>query len=195
MLYKKQGKYLSKPFVSVDGVALKKSDYTVKYYEGEVTDVTADGVKELTASDKLTIDGEETSKTVTVAVTGTAKGNYTGTALGYYEVTKPVADKINLSKAKIVAKAKNAKGKDVKVGKQEYTGEVIEPEIRVLVKKDKKTWIEVDPDTYEVSYINNVLKGKATILITGNGEETIGSRTAKFTITNMRMNLFKLIFG
>ena len=29
MLYKKPGKYLSKPFVTVDGVRLRKSDYTV----------------------------------------------------------------------------------------------------------------------------------------------------------------------
>ncbi len=155
--------------------------------------MTAEGIKELTAGDKLTFAADEDGKTITIAVT--AKGNYSGTALGYYEVKKPSAELIDLSKAKIVAKAKNAKGKDVKVGKQAYRGEVIEPEIRVLVKKDKKTWTEVDPGTYEVSYINNVLKGKATMLITGNGEETIGSKTAKFKITNMRFELFKVIFG
>ena len=44
MIYKKPGKYLPKPYVSVDVVQLKKSEYTVKYYEGEVTDVTAKGV-------------------------------------------------------------------------------------------------------------------------------------------------------
>ena len=81
----------------------------------------------------------------------------------------------------------------MKVGKQEYTGEAIEPKIRVLVKQGK-TWIEVDPDKCEEPiYINNVLKGKATILITGNGEDTIGSRTASFTITNMNIGLFDLI--
>ena len=192
LVYGKPGKYLSKPFVSVDGVQLKASDYTFKYYEGEVTDVTADGVKELTAKDKLELTGEETEKTITIAVT--AKNNYTGTAFGTYEVKKPAEGQINLSKAKIVAKAKNSKGKDAKVGKQEYTGEVIEPEIRVLVKQGK-TWTEVDESKYEISYINNVMKGKATILITGDGTDAVGSKTASFTITNMRMNLFKLIFG
>jgi hypothetical protein len=192
LVYGKPGKYLSKPFVSVDGVQLKISDYTFKYYEGEVTDVTADGVKELTAKDKLELTGDETEKTITIAVT--AKNNYTGTAFGTYEVKKPAEGQINLSKAKIVAKAKNSKGKDAKVGKQEYTGEVIEPEIRVLVKQDK-TWTEVDESKYEISYINNVMKGKATILVTGNGTDAVGSRTAKFSIKTMRMDLFKLIFG
>ena len=83
----------------------------------------------------------------------------------------------------------------MKVGKQEYTGEPITPEIRVLVKQGK-TWIEVDPDKYEEPiYINNVFKGKATILITGNGEDTIGSRTASFSIGTMRFELFKMILG
>ncbi len=154
--------------------------------------MTAEGIKELTAGDKLTFAADEDGKTITIAVT--AKGNYSGTALGYYEVKKPSAELIDLSKAKIVAKAKSSKGKDVKVGKQEYTGLAIEPEIRVLVKSGK-TWIEVDPEKYEISYINNVMKGKATILITGDGTDAVGSRTANFTITNMRMNLFKLIFG
>ena len=192
MLYKKPGKYLSKPFVSVDGVQLKTSDYTFKYYEGEVTDVNADDVKELTSKDKLELKDGETEKTITIAVT--AKNNYTGTAFGTYEVKKPATGQIDLSKAKIVAKAKNGKGKDVKVGKQEYTGYAIEPEIRVLVKQNK-VWTEVDPEKYEVSYIGNINKGKATILITGDGTDAVGSKTAKFNITNMRMNLFKLIFG
>ena len=109
-------------------------------------------------------------------------------------MVKPAAGKIDLSKAKIVAKAKNVKKKDVAVGKQEYTGYAIEPEIRVLVKQGR-TWAEVDASKYEISYINNVMKGKATILITGNGTDAVGSKTAKFIITTMRMNLFKVIFG
>lgn len=193
MIYKKPGKYLSATYVSVGGVQLKASEYTVKYYEGDVTDVTAEGVKELTSKDKLSLDEGETSKTVTVVVTANEK-NFTGTARGTYEVVKPVANAIDLSKAKIVAKNKNAKGKDVNVDKQEYTGEAIEPEIRVLVRQDKQ-WKEVDPSDYSVTYINNVNKGKAVILINGNGDDTVGSKTVKFSITTMKMSLFKLIFG
>ena len=95
MIYKKPGKYLPKPYVSVDGVQLQKSEYTVKYYEGEVTDVTAKGVKELTSMDKLELVGDETSKTITIAVT--AKGNYSGTALGTYEVVKAKSEAVILS--------------------------------------------------------------------------------------------------
>ena len=104
----------------------KGSEYTVKYYEGVVTDVTAGGVKELTSRDKLTLGESEMSKTVTVAVTAKGK-NYEGTALGTYEVVKPATGTLDLSKAKIVAAGKDAKGRDVKPGKQEYTGDLISP--------------------------------------------------------------------
>ena len=192
-VYTKPGKYLSAPFVSVGGVQLKASEYTVKYYEGEVSDVTAEDVKELTSKDKISIDGTDTSKTITVVVT--AKDiNYTGTATRTYEIVKPATGTIDISKAKIVAKAKSTKGKDVMVGKQEYNGMPVEPEIRVLVKSGK-TWTEADSNIYDVTYVNNVNKGKATILVIGDGDTCIGSRTAKFTITSMRMSLFKLIFG
>ena len=192
LIYKNPGKYLSKPFVSVGGVQLKTSDYTFKYYEGDIKDVTAEGVKELTSRDKLELAGGEDSKTVTIAVT--ARGNYTGTALGTYEVVRRGADSIDLTKAKIVAKDKNRNGKDVKVGRKEYTGYAIEPEIRVMVKVDK-VWTDVDSSLYEVSYINNVNKGKAVILVNGDGTKTIGSKKAGFSITNMNMNLFKLLFN
>lgn len=191
LIYKKPGKYLSKPFVSLDGVQLKTSDYTVKYYEGEVSDVTAEGVKELTSKDTLEFAEGEESKIITIAATG--KGNYTKTALGTYEVVKAKAETIDLTKAKIVAKDK-VNGKDVKVAKQEYTGYAIEPEIRVIVKVNK-VWTDVDPSLYDISYINNVNKGSAVILVNGNGTETAGSKNVKFSIINMNMNLFKVLSG
>ena len=95
----------------------------------------------------------------------------------------------DLTKAKIVAKAQ-AKGKYVAVGKQGYTGKAVEPGIQVLapVKEGKKTnWKEVPETEYTVSYINNIGKGKATILVTGSGEGTVGSKAANFTITAMSL--------
>ncbi|MCR5304648.1 MAG: hypothetical protein K6E33_08815 [Lachnospiraceae bacterium] len=80
-----------------------------------------------------------------------------------------------------MAYEKNAKGKDVAVGKQKYSGDSIEPSIRVMIKQGK-TWVDVDPANYSVTYINNVQKGKAVILVNGNGTETAGSKTAKFSI-------------
>ena len=85
------------------------------------------------------------------------------------------------------------KGKDVSVAKQEYNGYAIEPEIRVMVRMNKK-WVDVDPADYTVSYINNVNKGTATILVSGNGNETIGSKTARFSINTMLFERFNLIF-
>ena len=155
--------------------------------------MTAAGVKELTSRDKLTLGENEMSGTITVAVTAKGK-NYEGTALGTYEVVKLTADTIDLSKARIVAAGKDARGRDVKPGKQEYTGGPIEPEVRVLVRQDK-TWKEVDPSYYSVSCANNINKGNAVILVNGDGDNAIGSKSVNFTITTMRMSLFKLIFG
>ena len=66
---------------------------------------------------------------------------------------------------------------------------------KFVVVETIKKWVEVDPSFYTVSYINNLNKGSATILVTGDGEETIGSKTVKFSISTMSFELFKLIFG
>ena len=184
MIYKKPGRYLSKPYVSIDGVQLKNSDYTYKYYLGE---------EEITSKYKLSLaDGEE-SKTVRIVVTG--KGNYTNsTAEGTYDVVMRTADAIDLTRAKIVALEKNSRGKDVSVGRQEYTGYAIKPDIRVMTRVNRK-WVDVDPSYYNVSYINNLNKGTATILVTGDGENAIGGKTARFAIRSMRFELFRIILG
>ncbi len=80
------------------------------------------------------------------------------------------------------------------VVRQEYTGFEIKPEIRVMTKVNRK-WVDVDPSFYSVSYINNRNKGSATILVTGDGKNTIGSKTSKFGVGTMRFELFRLILG
>ena len=85
-------------------------------------------------------------------------------------------------------------GKDVAVGKQEYSGAEIKPDIRVLFKIGK-TWTEVPASTYSVTYINNIRKGTATILITGDGTNSVGSLTTKFTIGSKSLGLFQWLFG
>ncbi len=181
MIYKKPGKYLSAPYVTIDGVQLTSKDYTVKYF---------DGTKELTAKDKITLGEDEASKAITVKVTG--KGNYQAQEITTsYLIHKDGA--VNLTKAKIVAKDK-VKGKDVAVSKQEYTGNEVTPEIRVLVKNGK-SWDEVPSSAYTVNYINNVAKGNATILVTGNGKDAVGSKSSKFVIGAKNIGLFKFLFG
>ncbi len=184
MVYTKPGKYLSAPFVSVNGVQLSTKDYTVKYYD--------DGV-ELTAKSRLTLDATTSSKTIVVKVTG--KGNYEAKEItASYSVSKADASRIDLSKAKIVAAQKNSKGKDVAVGKQEYSGRAVRPAIRVLVKSGS-TWIEVQPQAYKVEYINNVNTGKATVLVTGDGINSVGSKKSGFIIGVRNIGLFKWLFG
>lgn len=41
-------------------------------------------------------------------------------------------------------------------------------------------WLEVSAE--DIHYLNNVEKGKATIVVTGNGTDTVGSKTVTFTI-------------
>ena len=96
--------------------------------------------------------------------------------------------------SKIVAEKKDSRDRDVPVGRQDYTGYEIEPGIRVLIKQGN-LWKEVNTSYYSVSYINNLNKGKATILITGNGTDAAGSKTASFTISYMSMSLFEILFG
>ena len=108
LIYKKPGKYRSAPYVSIDGVQLKKSDYTFKYFVGD---------RKLGSNEKLTLGTEENDKVVTIVVTG--RGNYSDTkASGTYTVIRKKTEVIDFSKAKIVAKEKNKKGKNIKVGKK-----------------------------------------------------------------------------
>ena len=176
MIYSKAGKYQSVPFVSIGGVQLAKTDYTVTYWYNGV-DITGQ---------KLTLRDDETSRVITVKVTG--KGNYQAdTAEGTYTIAKASTTAVPLAKAKIVAK-----GSMKAVPAQAYTGSAITPEIDVYVKNGK-TWDKVDPSTYTVTYVNNVAKGKATILVSGDGIHTAGSKTATFRINTRSLKGF--LFG
>jgi hypothetical protein len=180
MVYSKPGSYKAKPVVSLDGVELSSKNYTVRY--------TVDG-KTLSKKNKIDL-GDATSKEVRITITG--KGNYSGSVSATYRVTKSVTT-IDLSKAKIVAKAKKGK-KDVAVGNQQYTGEEVQPKIRVLVKSGN-SWIKVSPEYYKITYANNVKLGKATIMISGDGKNAVGGKTANFTIVNKKLDVFKFLFG
>lgn len=98
-----------------------------------------------------------------------AKGNYTGTRTVSYFVRDSGKD---LAKAKITFNP----------GKPSYTGGALEPECSVdgtPIKNNEK---------FNIRYLNNVNKGKATVIITtkAGGIETdsdyVGGKTAGFTI-------------
>ena len=88
---------------------------------------------------------------------------------------------IDLSKAKVTIVGGN---------KAEYTGEGVSPDIEIKYKSGKewKTLSADDIGTYvTVTYINNVNKGKATVMINGNGDRYVGSKTAIFNIVAKSM--------
>lgn len=180
--------YKSIPLVSVDGVLLKKSDYTVTYYKD------AQMKDEITGKNKVALEDGQDSVTVYVKLVG--KGNYVASNGAYatatYEVCKKPAN--DLSKARVTFV--DASGN--KLTKAEYTGNEIEPAVKVEIKNGK-TWTEVPADKYEVTYFNNVNKGTASVVVTATGEDYAGSKTAKFKIVAKNLkslsDLLKDLFG
>lgn len=185
----KAGTYVSKPYVSLDGVTIPATAYTVAYYaDKELT-------QPINAKNKLTLAEADTSKMVYIKLTG--KGNYAPAndsvyAVATYKVVKKSATLLDLSKARVTVLDEAGK----KTTKLAYTGYQVKPAVRVEYKIGKN-WVEVDASKYEVSYVNNLKRGVATIVISGNGTSEdgtgyVGTKTATFTIVpgNMK-SLFK----
>lgn len=167
----KPGAYKSIPYVTVNGALLKSSDYKVSYYKDPDRSQVINGK---TASGKMELADGDKQKTVYMKIEG--KGNYTGTLTAQYNVYKLADDAIDLTKAKI---------NFVDGNRAEYTGEGVEPAIEVLYKTGSG-WTKVDANdigTYiNATYINNVDKGRATVMINSNGGKYAGSKTAAFNI-------------
>lgn len=183
----KPGVYTSKPIVTVGGVQLKASDYTVTYYKDSKLK------EQITGKNKVTLADGQDSMTLYVKLVG--KGNYAPAngeyATAEYQLCK--ASAYDLSKARVTLWEGNKK-----LTKAEYTGLAIEPTVKVEVKAGK-TWTEVPADKYEVYYANNVDKGTASVTITAAGEDYAGSKTTKFKITAKNLkslkDLLKDLFG
>ncbi|MDE6016818.1 MAG: hypothetical protein K2H41_14210, partial [Acetatifactor sp.] len=185
--YTKPAIIKSAPYVLVNGVALKSSDYTVKYYLNE------EMTTEMKGKDKVTLGADETSKTVWVKITG--KKNYSGEVTTSYDVLSTTG-KTDISKAKITVK--DSAGK--KQSKVEYSGEAVYPysiEIKVgkatpiLLKYDADTasWVTSDGSAtqdFDILVVNNIEKGKATIIVTGDGAN-VGSKTATFSVVSQNL--------
>lgn len=174
----KPGTYRSTPYVTVNGVLLKSSDYKVSYYKDADREQKLDGKGPEGKIDLA--DGD--SRTVYVTITG--KGNYEGEMSAQYNVCKLKEDAVNLSKTRITFPGGN---------RVNYTGEGLEPALKIEYKSGK-TWKEIDPDDIDeglikITYINNVAKGKATVMISGNGPKYVGGKTAAFRIVSKIMTL------
>lgn len=173
----KAGSYKSVPYVSINGVALKTSDYVVTYYKDAAMTQEIKG-----KFNNIILNEGEAYATVYVKLVG--KGNYApkvGTdscATASYKVCSKT-NLIDLSTAKVTF----VDSLGNKLSKVEYTGRAVQPEVKVEVKVGKQ-YVEVPSDQYKVVYVNNVKKGKATAIITGTGTKYVGSRSAKFTIAS-----------
>ncbi|MBD5469786.1 MAG: hypothetical protein HDR19_01340 [Lachnospiraceae bacterium] len=157
----KPGIYKSVPYI-IDNEAdalVKSSEFKFTYYVDEAM------TKEMKGS-----DGKLTSGKIWVKIEpkNAAKGNYTGTRTVSYNIHENGTD---LSKAKITFNP----------SKPAYTGSPLEPECSVAV--NGATINNSNNDKYNVRYLSNINKGKATVIITGaDGSEYVGSKTATFTI-------------
>jgi hypothetical protein len=176
-VYTKAGIYKSVPYVSIDGVALKSSDYTVTYY------LDKELKTEMKGKSTVSLGADETSATVWVKIVG--KGNYLSAdanayATASYEVS-PATDKFDLSKAVITFEG------GAKTVKAEYTGKAVEPTVTIGKGKNAK---EVPAGSYEVIYVNNVNKGKATVVVVpaAGSTECVGSKTATFSIVAQKVS-------
>lgn len=186
------GTYQSAPIVTVGGVKLAKSSYKVSYY------LDAEMTREIKGSaNRVTLRDDEAFATVYVKITG--RGSYApadGT-VGYATASYKVCNKNvykDLSKARVTFWDDDGR----KITKASYTGREIRPRVKVEVKTGKN-YVEVPSDQYRVTYMNNIYKGKATVVITGTGAAYGGSRTATFQITAQNIksiaDLWKGLFG
>lgn len=184
-IYKKSGFYKSSPVVSLDGVALKSSDYTLDYYYLD----GAGNKQTMNSKNKLTLGDSEKSVTVYVDIVG--KGNYSAesSATGTFQVRRLSGKEVDLSKAKVTFYDENG----VK-NKVTYTGGLVEPaRMEVTCKVGNDTVKLVEDQDYIVTYANNRNKGKATVILTGTGMRNakgikfVGSKKATFSIAPMKV--------
>ena len=174
--------YKNTPYVTLGGILLKGSEYSVKYFR--------DGV-ELEKNSIVTPDG--TGRTEITVKIYPKSLNYKGGSepvTGSYVIEKPAAGMTDLGKAKVRVTDK----KSTTSAKIYYTGK----EIRFDSKDDKRqgdiqisigdrVYWSSDPEfdrNFVVEYINNIEKGTARVIITpreGNGQYC-GYKTQTFSI-------------
>ncbi len=181
-VYKKANQaYKSTPIVTVDGVTIKASNYTVAYawatesQAGDDTKYVSDNKVKITIADGDTY--AKVKVTITMKETGSYGPAEGAVIAGEYYVRK-AGEAIDLSKAKVTFF--NKAGAQLKTleynGKTFYTPAGNNPEANnapadpnaVYVKVTLKDTV-VDPSLYDVTWTNARAKGKATVVIRGKG--------------------------
>ena len=187
---------LQAPIVDIDGVTVKKNEYTVTYTDADD--------KPLNNQSKLNLKDSGDSADVKVKITPKkANGNYTGeNTAGSYKITLADASK-DLSKAKVIIQKKGDPNHKA-VRKFDFTGKPIvigeEPnkgyELYVYIGKnanDPNKVVLTEGTDYTVEYSNNVKAGKATIILNAvdGSANCFGSRTHTFNIVKGIMRWVK----
>ncbi|MCR5234849.1 MAG: hypothetical protein K6E53_13235, partial [Lachnospiraceae bacterium] len=184
MVYTKAAKYLSTPYVNVNGVVIAKGDYNVTYR------INGNDISKARIDDSYFAAGN-TVKVDVIIDFNKKTPKFTGTLETSYEIVKPaVYDKTkDLSKAKITIT-------DSETGKKTtnllYTGQPVELggryKLTVTIGSGKNVVTLVEGRDYEIikdSYSNNVNKGKATVVIMAKDDcGYFGSKVVNYNITN-----------
>ncbi|MCR5249431.1 MAG: hypothetical protein K6E50_02360, partial [Lachnospiraceae bacterium] len=178
MVYKKAGTYKSKLVISVDGEAVAAGEYKLAYSD----------------NGKVTLADGETEKTVTVTITSREKNFKAGSINAAYKVSRN-ADATDVSKAVVKLVVKGGNKKVSSVG---YTGAPLtfnpsddkrQADISVKIGKKVLTGAQVF-EYFDVTYADNVLKGKGTIILTAkdtSGNPYSGMCSGKFTISKRKI--------
>ena len=159
MQYAKPGSYKATPVITVNGEVVAKSQYKLSYTIGGSA-----------MPAKFSLNEGETEKIITVTATSTGKGfKENDTISATYRVYKD--GKTDVSKAKVTLVEKDGTKKISKLG---YTGNPItfspdneyrQADIQVKIGDEKLVGKEVFK-YFDVTYADNVDKGKATIILT-----------------------------
>ncbi len=174
----KSGTYKSKCVISVDGETLADTEYKVTYSDNA----------------KVKLADNETEKTVTVTITSKEKNFKAGSIIRTYKVYRN-ANVTDVSKATVKLVVKGGTKKQTSVS---FTGAPIsfDPadehrQADISVKIGKTTLYGEQVFKYfDVSYADNVLKGKGTIILTAKnteGNPYSGMCSGKFTIAKRKM--------
>lgn len=183
----KNGVYQSAPYVNINGVQVKASEYDVKYY----TDESMAPDTEMTKTHPLDVQNKAYA-TVYVKVSAKAGSkNYVTSpesqpVTGSYKVWVKNPNKLDLSTAKVLFYKNENDAKPVT--KLDYTGEAVVPG-KIAVTVGGKPVPESD---YTYTVINNTNKGKATVLIYARDEQgAIGGKAATFSVGSYNLSGLK----
>ena len=182
LVYLKAGKLKPVIYVTLDGRTLsERKDYTVKLFKG-TEDVT---------SKRVSLSEKDLPAVITVKVTG--KGVFKAdTVEGSFNLVALPEGAFDLTTAKVVAK-----GTTKPVSKQDYTGSEIRPEVDVMAKiKGEKEYKKVPSENAIVTYRDNISRGTASIVVTGDNVKAFGSMKTTFAIgVRSFKEILTLIFG